>query len=84
MKHTSEAQEIARIEGVKRKLDRIYEPEEMIVEAFEAFSSNRMGVAWSGGRCSTDMLHMAREIHPKIKVFLVQSRGPLPEKPSNM
>jgi len=69
MKHTSEAQEIARIEGVKRKLDRIYEPEEMIVEAFEAFSSNRMGVAWSGGRCSTDMLHMAREIHPKIKVF---------------
>jgi phosphoadenosine phosphosulfate reductase len=39
----------------------------------------RLAVAWSGGRCSTVMLHMALRIHPNIKVIFVNTGVEFPE-----
>jgi len=38
-----------------------------------------LAVAWSGGRCSTVMLHMVLKVNPKIKVMFVNTGVEFPE-----
>jgi phosphoadenosine phosphosulfate reductase len=47
---------------------KIYDAEELVEEAVEEFGSS-LSVSWSGGKCSTAVLHMALKFKPDIKVF---------------
>ncbi len=72
MKHKTEAQELAQIELARRgaiQRNPIYEPSELIKLALERHGSDKVAVSWSGGRCSTVILHMALQICPDIRVF---------------
>ena len=55
------------LRGCRRKDLNLYEPMELVKEAFEEFG-DELAVSWSAGRCSTAVLHMALQINPNVKV----------------
>lgn len=70
LKHKTLAQEHVLIRLALRgasKKTLICEPTELVRQAIE--KHDRIAVSWSGGRCSTVVLHMARQIRPDIMVF---------------
>jgi len=56
----------------------ILKPEECISQAIKKFSDG-VAVAWSGGRCSTVVLHMALKQKPDIKVLWNNTGVEFPE-----
>lgn len=55
------------LRGCREKDLRVYEPVELVKEVVDEFGDN-LAVSWSGGHCSTAVLHMALQINPKLKV----------------
>lgn len=47
----------------------IHSAQKLIRKALGQHNKNKVAVSWSGGRCSTVVLYMAREIYPDIRVF---------------
>ncbi len=70
MKPKTEAQELAQIRLAMRGAEKqtgIYEAQDLIRLALERH--DKIAVSWSGGRCSTVVLHIALQICPTIKVM---------------
>lgn len=73
--------EHAMIENAKRnavKVAPIYEAEDLVKLAVEQHG-DALAVAWSGGKCSTAVLHMARRLKDDIKVVFHDTTVEYPE-----
>lgn len=66
------------LRGCKEKDLPLYEPMELVKEAFEEFG-DQLAVSWSAGRCSTAVLRMALQINPKAKVVFGDTTVLYPE-----
>jgi len=55
----------------------VYEPKDLIKKAFD--ERENASVSWSGGKCSTVVLHIALEIEPHIPVFFNDTGVHFPE-----
>jgi len=66
------------LRGSKAKGLEIFEPFELVKEAFKEFG-DQLAVSWSAGRCSTAVLHMALQINPKVKVVFGDTTVLYPE-----
>jgi len=78
----TEAQELAQIRVAMRGAEKIaplLEPAKLIELALERHGKDKVAVSWSGGRCSTVILHMALQICPCIKVFHIDTGVEYPE-----
>lgn len=73
----SVAQERFSIRLAKNGL-RAFSPHKLIEKAVRNHK-DKIAVAWSGGRCSTAMLHMALRVNPEIKVMFVNTGVEFPE-----
>lgn len=67
----SEAQERFAIRLAKNG-SRSFSPQDVIKMAVQNHR-DKVAVAWSGGRCSTVVLHMALRVNPDIKVMFVDT-----------
>jgi len=70
LKNKTLPQEKAQIEVAKRNTEEqsgVFEPRELIEKALA--DREKVCVSWSGGRCSTVVLHMALQIKPNILVY---------------
>lgn len=66
------------LRGCREKDLLIYEPMELVKEAFDEFG-DELAVSWSAGRCSTAVLHMALQINPNVKVVFGDTTVLYPE-----
>jgi len=66
------------LKTLERKQCQVLSPRQLVEEAVEEFGDN-LAVSWSGGHCSTAVLHMALEINPKIKVVFGDTTVLYPE-----
>ena len=79
--HRTEAQELADIEKAKRGAEAstsVFEPQDLIRIAL-ARHGDKLACSWSGGRCSTVVLSMARDLNPRIKVIFNNTGVEYPE-----
>jgi len=82
MKVKTEAQELAQIRVARRgaaKQAPIHEPTQLIKIALERHGIEKIALSWSGGKCSTVVLHMALQLCPDIKVFHTDTGVEYPE-----
>jgi phosphoadenosine phosphosulfate reductase len=73
----TEAQERSSIKLTRRDVV-VHKPIWVIKKAIEKHGEN-VAASWSGGRCSTVMLHMALSVDPGIKVIFVNTGVEFPE-----
>ena len=66
------------LRGCKAKGLEIFEPLELIKNAFTEFGDS-LAVSWSAGNCSTAVLSMALQVNPKIKVVFNDTTVLYPE-----
>jgi len=77
----TEAYESIRIEVARRGANRfggVFEPMDLIRFALDRHGE-KLCVVWSGGRCSTIVLHMALKLKPDIKVLFCDTGVEYPE-----
>lgn len=56
---------------------KVYEPMELLKDSIDKFKKPCLG--WSGGKCSTAVLHMALQIDPHIQVLFIDTGVEFPE-----
>lgn len=82
MKIKTEAQELAQIRlaerGCLKKQGIVYSADELIRKAIDTHG-DKLVVSWSGGRCSTVLLHMVRKLKPDVKVMFTNTGVEYPE-----
>jgi len=82
MKIKTEAQELAQIRlaerGVIKKQGKVHSAGELIRMALDAHD-DRVCVSWSGGRCSTTVLHIVRKYSPNVRVMFTDTGVEYPE-----
>jgi len=66
------------LRGCRNKDLPLYEPMELVEQAFDEFG-DALAVSWSAGRCSTAVLHMALQINPNVKVVFDDTTVLYPE-----